>query len=112
MPGISGASHQSRPGGCGRYPLCYNAAKGKVFDRVLDFNCSFEQYTRRLLAYDLKWETDELYFGACVDQRPHGVAIRKLREAGSTAGQSGASTGFTGFSIRRKFWMTSISIAI
>jgi hypothetical protein len=65
-------------GGCGRYPLCYNAAQGKVFDQVLDFDCSFEEYTRRLLAYDLKWDTDELYFGACVDQKPHGVAVRKL----------------------------------
>ncbi len=65
-------------GGHGRYPLCYTAAKGDIFHRVLDFNCSFEEYTRRLLSYDLKWDTDELYLGACVDQKPHGVTVRKL----------------------------------
>lgn len=51
-----------------RYPLCYNVATGKVFNDILDLNCSFSDYCDRLLKYNQGWDTDELYFGECISK--------------------------------------------
>lgn len=51
-----------------RYPLCYNVAKGSTFNKVLDLDCSFSEYCERLLKYNQGWDTDELYFGECINK--------------------------------------------
>ena len=51
-----------------RYPLCYNVAKGKTFNQILNLNCSFQEYCDRLSLYNQGWDTDELYFGKCVHE--------------------------------------------
>lgn len=52
-----------------KYPLCYNAAQGKTFDRLLDLSSyDFESYVRFLSQRGEGWNTDELYFGECVNK--------------------------------------------
>jgi hypothetical protein len=51
-----------------RYPLCYNVAKGYTFNEILDLDCEFNEYCDRLSQYEQGWDTDELYFGKCVDE--------------------------------------------
>lgn len=51
-----------------RYPLCYNVASGNTFNEILDLECSFEDYCKRLLEYKQGWDTDELYFSKCVNE--------------------------------------------
>jgi hypothetical protein len=51
-----------------RYPLCYNVGKGSTFNDILDLNCEFDEYCDRLSKYEQGWDTDELYFGKCVDE--------------------------------------------
>jgi hypothetical protein len=51
-----------------RYPLCYNVAKGYTFNDILDLNCDFDEYCDRLSRYGQGWDTDELYFGKCVNE--------------------------------------------
>jgi hypothetical protein len=51
-----------------RYPLCYNVGKGQIFNDVLDLNCEFDEYCDRLSKFEQGWDTDELYFGKCVNE--------------------------------------------
>jgi hypothetical protein len=44
-----------------RYPMCYNMAKGKVFEEIMNLNVSFSQFMDRLSKYSSSWYTDELY---------------------------------------------------
>ncbi len=50
-----------------RYPLCYNIAKGSTFNEILNLDCEFSEYCDRLSKYKQGWDTDELYFGKCVN---------------------------------------------
>jgi hypothetical protein len=61
-----------------RYPICYNAAKGKVFNDILDLDCNFETYCKRLTSYNWGWSTDELYFGKKVHEYAKQENIIKL----------------------------------
>lgn len=50
-----------------RYAICYNAAKGSTFDRLLHTNVTFQQYCDRIASrYQLLFDADELYFTECV----------------------------------------------
>ena len=61
-----------------RYPICYIIGKGKNFNKVLNTDRSFEEYTDELRKLRLGWGTDELYFGDKVDNTNHGVNVVKL----------------------------------
>jgi hypothetical protein len=61
-----------------RYPICYITGKGKNFNKVLNTDRSFEEYTDELRKLRLGWGTDELYFGDRVDNTNHGVNVVKL----------------------------------
>jgi hypothetical protein len=50
-----------------RFPICYNAAKGDLFNDILNLNKSFTEYANQLHQLNLGWDTDELYFGEMVD---------------------------------------------
>ena len=51
-----------------RYPICYIAATGKIFNKILDTNVSFTEYHNRLLSLNKGWDTDEIYFGTLVNK--------------------------------------------
>jgi hypothetical protein len=61
-----------------RYPICYNVGKGSTFNEILDLNCSFEEYVKRLSSYNWGWDTDELYFGMKVNEFKYQNRIKKL----------------------------------
>jgi hypothetical protein len=61
-----------------RYPICYNAAKGKVFHEIMNFENTFEEYCLKLKDFNWGWDTDELYFGQKVDNFINQNIIIKL----------------------------------
>ena len=63
-----------------RFPMCYNAAKGKTFTEILEldgFN-SFEDFCRKLVERGEGWNTDELFFGEKVYKYKNQKRIVKL----------------------------------
>jgi hypothetical protein len=62
-----------------RYPICYNAGKGKTFDKILNTNREFSDYIDELQKLRLGWGTDEIYFARCVDGKNHGVNVTKMK---------------------------------
>jgi hypothetical protein len=65
------------------YNYPYNAAKGKIFNRILDTDCSFEDFVLRHATYKpgytFMWMIDEFYFSDCVNHKDHGVTVHKLK---------------------------------
>lgn len=61
-----------------RYPICYNAAKGKTFSDIMKFEDTFEEYCIKLNNMGLGWDTDELYFAKMVDSFENQSIITKL----------------------------------
>jgi len=65
------------------YNYPYNAAKGKTFNKILDTECSFEDFVIRHSTYKpgykFMWMIDEFYFADCVNNNNHGVEIHKLK---------------------------------
>lgn len=47
-----------------RFPICYNAAKGKVFKKILECDDSFSVYIKRLASMNTGWSFDEQYYTA------------------------------------------------
>lgn len=64
--------------GVERYPICYNAAKGKLFNEIMNFEDNFELYCQKLHKMGLGWDTDELYFGNKVNTFTNQNKIIKL----------------------------------
>jgi hypothetical protein len=62
-----------------RYPICYNASKGKFFNEILDLNVDFKEYCLRLLKMNKGWDTDELYFGMKISEYKNQEQIIKLK---------------------------------
>jgi hypothetical protein len=65
------------------YNYPYNAAKGKIFNKILNTDCTFEDFVNRHSnykpGYKLMWMIDEFYFADCVNNKNHGVEVLKLR---------------------------------
>ncbi len=65
------------------YNYPYNAAKGKIFNKILDTDCSFEEFVNRHNSYkdgyNFMWMIDEFYFSDCVNNKNHGVIVHKLK---------------------------------
>jgi len=62
-----------------RYPICYNSSLGSTFCDILNLNeYSFEEYCKMLLDRKQGWDTDELYFGECVNNYTGANKIVKL----------------------------------
>jgi hypothetical protein len=66
-----------------RYPICYNVGKGSTFNEVLDLNCSFEEYVKRLTSFNWGWDTDELYFGKRINEFGNQDRVIKLNRGWS-----------------------------
>jgi hypothetical protein len=65
------------------YNYPYNAAKGKVFNKILDTDCSFEDFVNRHANYKPRyrymWMIDEFYFSDCVNHKNHGIEVHKFK---------------------------------
>ena len=61
-----------------RYPICYNAAKGKTFNEILGLDITFYEYVNKLSNYNWGWDTDELYFGLKVNEFNDKTRIKKI----------------------------------
>jgi len=61
-----------------RFPICYIVGKGSSFDKIINNNVSFEEYCNRLIDLNLGWDTDEIYFGRCVNNQ-NEVNIKKIK---------------------------------
>lgn len=65
--------------GANRYPICYNAATGKTFNKILGTDCDFDSYISKVLSMGFPdFDSDEMYFGHKVNTKDHGVNIIKL----------------------------------
>lgn len=60
-----------------RYPICYIAATGKIFNSILNTSVSFFEYHTRLLKLDKGFDTDEIYFGVLVNKT--GIRVNKIK---------------------------------
>jgi hypothetical protein len=63
--------------GPNRYAICYVVATGKIFDKVLNTNVSYNEYYERLLKLDKGVDTDEVYFGTLVNMSD--VKVNKIK---------------------------------
>ena len=65
------------------YNYPYNAAKGSVFNKILDLDCTFDEFVNRHNTYKdgyrFMWMIDEFYFADCVNNKNHGVEVHKLK---------------------------------
>ena len=66
-----------------RYPICYVVGKGSTFNKIINNNVSFDEYCNRLIKLDLNWDTDEIYFGKCVNSQKE-VTVHKVIRGYST----------------------------
>ena len=79
----SDAYDNSRPecagiySGPDRYPICYVVGKGSTFNQIINTDVDFNEYCDRLLRLDLNWDTDEIYFGRCVNSQ-NKIKVHKL----------------------------------
>jgi len=64
------------------YGYPYNAAKGVIFNKILDTDCTFEEFVHRhnnyKPGYHYMWMIDEFYFADCVNHKKHNVEVNKL----------------------------------
>lgn len=65
------------------FAMCYNAAKGKIFEEVLDLSGSFSDFLDRLnnFKYEktLEWFGDEVYLTKKIEQFSDKFQVHKLR---------------------------------
>ena len=65
------------------YGYVYNVAKGKTFTKILNSDCTFDEFMIRHSnhkdGYKIMWLIDEFYFSDCVNNNQHGVEIIKLK---------------------------------
>jgi len=63
-----------------RYPICYNLAKGSVYNRILNTSRNFTEYLTEASNHGFLIDhCDELYYGLRVNQFEHGVNVIKLK---------------------------------
>lgn len=62
-----------------RYPICYIAGKGATFNKILNTDVTFQEYCQRLIELNLGWDTDEVYFGRCVNNQSEVPVIKITR---------------------------------
>lgn len=63
-----------------RYPICYNLAKGSVFQKILHTDKNFSEYLHYVNEFYFPYhDSDEMYFGWMVNNRKHGVDVIKLK---------------------------------
>jgi hypothetical protein len=65
------------------YGYVYNVGKGKTFTKILNSDCTFDEFMNRHSnykeGYKIMWLIDEFYFSDCVNNNNHGIEIIKLK---------------------------------
>jgi len=65
------------------YGYMYNVGKGKTFTKILNSDCSFDEFMNRHSnhkdGYKIMWLIDEFYFSDCVNTNQHDAEIIKLK---------------------------------
>jgi hypothetical protein len=68
------------------YGYIYNVGRGKTFTKILNSDCSFDEFMNRHSnhkdGYKIMWLIDEFYFSDCVNTNQHDVEIIKLKLQG------------------------------
>jgi hypothetical protein len=85
-----------------RFPICYNVAKGSLFNEILDLNVDFPEYIDRLLKYNWGWDTDELYFGLKINEFKDKEKIHLFNR--------GWSNGIANKRIDRVVWRYDVNV--
>jgi hypothetical protein len=68
-----------------RYSMCYNLAKGSVFQRILLTDKPFDEYMNYVNDFYFPFhDSDEMYYGWMVNNTSHGVNLVKLRRGFTT----------------------------
>jgi hypothetical protein len=61
------------------FGLCYNAAKGKVFNNILEFGNSFEEFYNRVKETSgAEWFSDEIYLTTKINEKSDQYNIHKF----------------------------------
>lgn len=60
-----------------RYPICYIAAKGKTFNKLLDTDVSFSDYVDKVESVGIRGHNDEIFFGKAVNSNEN-IKIHKI----------------------------------
>jgi hypothetical protein len=61
-----------------RYPICYIAAKGTTFNKILNTDVSFQEYVNRVESVGLEGHNDEIYFGRMVNNQ-NEIKVHKVK---------------------------------
>lgn len=67
-----------------RIPMCYNLAKGKIFDKLLDLSCDFNEFSEKIFNYDFGYEVppfhkDEVFLGKMLYRNLSRLEIVNLK---------------------------------
>lgn len=69
-----------------RYPMCYIAGKGSSFNKIINTDRSFEEYSKELFQRkETKWDTDEKYFSEKLHQNHHQVKYHIIKRGYSAS---------------------------
>ena len=64
------------------YPLCYHAAKGKVFSEILEIEGSFEEFVKKVMTSKLTgekdWYRDEIYLSSMINSKYDKYKFHKM----------------------------------
>lgn len=64
------------------YSVCYNAAKGKTFTKIMNLSGSFEDFLKMVSekqGYKMSWFVDEFFYSDCVNNTNHGINVHYLK---------------------------------
>lgn len=67
-----------------RIPMCYNLAKGKIFYKLLDLSCDFNEFAEKIFRYNFGYEVptfhkDEVFLGKMLFRNLSEIEIVKLK---------------------------------
>lgn len=64
------------------YPICYHAAKGKIFTEILEIGETFEDFANKVVNLKLKnkkeWYSDEIYLSSMINSKYDKYEFHKL----------------------------------
>jgi hypothetical protein len=65
------------------YPMCYHAAKGKIFTEILENDGDFEKFLNKVITYKIpnkkEWYSDEIYLSSMINLKYNNYEIHKLK---------------------------------
>lgn len=65
------------------YPMCYHAAKGKIFSDILEIEGGFEDFVNRVISSPItnkvEWYSDEVYLSHMLNSKFDNYQIHKLK---------------------------------